>query len=201
MALVRLLFSPGLVFVSFGLGTTACADKNESVGVLGTDAGADAENAAVVTHEVSLIDQAAWTYADVQRDPLASHQPSDIRCGLAGYHVERGELEMDTGSCNYIFIEQPALQAIEPGTEVRLSLRHFDLNAPEPALAHVAVLFGDSLQWETTIDVPNTANAYEVSWRSSEALATAEAIRIHLHNHGQNTWTLGWLTALLPEVP
>jgi hypothetical protein len=147
--------------------------------------------------EVSLLDPEAFAYADLAHDPLASHQPEEIRCGLSGFYPERGELELDTGGCNYLYVEQPAPHAVPAGSEVHLLLRHFDLAAPELAEAHVALLFGDTVQWEKLIEIPGGANAYEVSWQSSEALEAGSPIRLHLHNHGQNTWTLGALGALV----
>lgn len=151
--------------------------------------------------EVSLLDPEAFAYADLATDPLASHQPEQIRCGLTGFYPERGELELDTGGCNYLYVEQPAPRAVPTDSELHLVLRHFDLAAPELAVAHVAILFGDALQWETSIEIPAPANAYEVAWRSDAPLAEGAPIRVHLHNHGQNTWTLSSLTALLPETP
>lgn len=156
---------------------------------------------AAVLLEVPLLEPEAFRYADLAGDPLASHQPAEIRCGLTGFYPERGELELDTGGCNYLYLEQPAPRAVPAGSALQLVLRHFDLAAPEPAQAHVAILFGDSVQWETTIDVPGAANAYEVTWHSSEALEPLSPIRVHLHNHGQNTWILSSLSALLPEAP
>jgi hypothetical protein len=175
-----------------------CAACGET-GAQPQDAGA--ADAAAGLIELPLIDPGAFRYADRASDPLAAHQPREIRCGIAGFYTERGELEMDTGSCNYLYLEQPALRAVQPGGEVRLVLRHFDLAAPEPAEAHVAILFGDAVQWETTIAVPGMAQALEVSWRSDAGLQLTAPIRVHLHNHGQNTWTLASLTALVPEEP
>lgn len=162
------------------------------------DAGPPAEAGPALV-EVPLVDLGAWHGADLYSDPLADHQPSVVRCGLAGYYLERGELELDTGSCNYLYLEAPALHAVEAGRELRLSLRHFDLTAPEPASAHVALLLGDSVQWELTLDVPGPADSYEVSFHASESIAADDPVRLHLHNHGQNTWTFSSLRALLPQ--
>jgi hypothetical protein len=160
---------------------------------------AAADAAALI--EAPLLDPEAFVYADLAGDPLASHQPAEIRCGLTGFYPERGELELDTGGCNYLYLEQPAPRAVPAGSALQLVLRHYDLAAPEPAQAHVAILFGDSVEWETTIDLPAPANAYEVTWRSSEALELLSPIRVHLHNHGQNTWIVSSLSALLPPGP
>jgi hypothetical protein len=165
------------------------------------DAGPSDAAAAALLVEVPLLEPEAFGYAELARDPLASHQPAEIRCGLTGFYPERGELELDTSECNYLYLEQPAPHAVPAGSELQLVLRHYDLAAPEPAQAHVAILFGDSVEWEMTIDVPGAANAYEVTWRSSETLELLSPIRVHLHNHGQNTWILSSLSALLPEAP
>ena len=78
---------------------------------------------------------------------------------------------------------------------------HFDLRAPEPATAHVAVLFGDEVQWELEIPIPSYAYVYTETFQATRALAPGEPIRLHLHNHGQNTWIFSSLYAQLPEKP
>lgn len=148
--------------------------------------------------EQPLLDHKSWHNFAAELDPLASHQPAVIECGIAGWFIEREQLEVSTSDCNYALLEHPSLLSITAGTEVLLELWHFDLTAPEPAEAHVALLFGDALQWETLIPIPQPGNVQQVSFRATRALAAGEPIRLHLHNHGQNTWLLRTLHALVP---
>jgi hypothetical protein len=141
----------------------------------------------------SLLDQASWRPYDPALDPLRAHQPDPIDCDVAGWFVEFGELEVDTGHCNYLLVEHPALRSLPAGSRVELELRHFDLNAPEVATAHVALLFADEVQWQTQVAVPGPASVAIVEFTSTRSLEQGDPIRLHLHNHGQNTWTFAYL--------
>lgn len=156
-----------------------------------------AEDAAL--HETSLIDHQAWRTYAADLDPLPDHQPEELDCGLAGWFIERGFLEINTGSCNYSLLEHPSLLDMPKGAEVQFELWHFDLLAAEPATAHVALLFGDDVQWEAEIAIPQYGTVRNESFHATRALAAGEPVRFHLHNHGQNTWTLGNVTAFVAE--
>lgn len=156
-------------------------------------------DASVDRTQVALLDQGQWRTYPREEDALASHQPGAIDCGPAGWYVEpaldRPLLEIDTTFCNYTLLEQPAAAAVAEGDPIEFELRHYDLRAPEPAEAHIAWSFGDELEWETTIAIPSDAAVHLFQWRAKHALAAGEAIRLHLHNHGQNTWLIAGLTA------
>jgi len=138
----------------------------------------------------ALVAAGAWTDAPPQDDPLSGHQPDAIECDIAGWFVENGELEVNTSRCNYLALTQPSLTAVEPGDVINLQLRHFDLTAPEPASAHVALLFGDDVVWELDVPIPGAAQVLDVEWTAQGALPEGSPVGLHLHNHGQNTWTL-----------
>ena len=161
-----------------------------------SDAGAEAA-ADVLLNEVSVIDHQGWEVYAPELDPLPGHQPEQIDCSIPGWFIERGFLEINTGACNYALLEHPSLLDVPKGAEVKFDLWHFDLLAAEPATAHVALLFGDTLQWEADIAIPQLGTVRTESFRATRSLAAGEPIRFHLHNHGQNTWTLGEVTALV----
>ena len=131
-----------------------------------------------------------WQTLDSGDDPFASHRPAQVDCGIAGYYPEYDALEIDTGYCNYLAIEQPALVRVRAGDELVLEILHFDLTAPEPAEAHIALSLAGELQWETELAIPQPANLVSVSVPATRALAEGEPVQLHLHNHGQNTWQL-----------
>jgi hypothetical protein len=147
--------------------------------------------------EQPLLDHSSWGRYDPATDPLKSHQPAQLVCGIAGFFVEQNHLEIDTTRCNYVLAEHPSLLDVPAGTEVHMQLSHYDLAAPEPAEVHAAILFGDELQWETHIPIPATADVLNVTWQATRPLGKGEPIRVHLHNHGQNTYQLVSLTALV----
>lgn len=163
------------------VGTWVCA-------VAGCEIGVSAEPERVQT--LPLIDHMQWRSYSLAEDPLPEHQPAAIDCGVAGVYPEEDGLEIDTGRCNYVMVEQPARVALPVGTTIAAEWFHFDLTAPTPSEAHVAVLFDRALQWEETIPIPGPAATFEGEWTLTERLEEGDLIRLHLHNHGQNTWTL-----------
>lgn len=132
-----------------------------------------------------------WMPVPATLDPLASHRPADVNCPLGGWLYEPQGLEINTLLCNYAMFGQPGRAAIARGARVVASLYHFDLVAEEPAMAHVALLVGDSLVWEQEIAIPGKANAYAIDVPVDFAADAGTPVYFHLHNHGQNTWMLG----------
>lgn len=50
--------------------------------------------------------------------------------------------------------------------------------------------FGAALPWELTLDIPQAGNMHRVEFPAPRALAAGDPIRLHLHNHGRNSWIL-----------
>lgn len=159
---------------------------------------ADSADAGEPLPLVPLIDQKGWRNYEAAQDPLPEHQPDEIRCTIAGWFVERGSLEVDTQHCNYLLVEHPAQRRVPAGSTIQLELVHFDLDATEPATAHVALFFGGDVQWEREIPIPSFAYVYREKFLATRALEEGEPIRLHLHNHGQNTWLLDSLYGQVP---
>lgn len=139
---------------------------------------------------VPLIDQLQWRAYAAAHDPLPSHQPPQLECEPPGWVLELDRLELNTGECNYALLEHPAQLDVPRGSQISLTLWHFDLSAPEPAQAHVALFFDADLQWELTLDIPQPGNMQRAEFTATRALAIGDPIRLHLHNHGRNSWIL-----------
>jgi hypothetical protein len=183
----------------------ACSDTDGHA--LPRDGGRGNVDAAYVEHELDagraldagklvlapLVDMESWRAYDAAIDPLRDHQPSMIQCDARSFYEELGALEVDTARCNYLLAFTPALRRVPAGSEVHVSLLHFDLQAATPAEVHVALLFGDSVEWETTIPIPTRAGEEVAVFRSKQALEFQDPVRLHLHNHGGNTYMLGAL--------
>jgi hypothetical protein len=144
----------------------------------------------------SLIDHTKWMALEAQDDPLADHRPETIDCGLAGWYLETSKLEVDTNFCNYLAVGQPSLASLEQGQTVQLILYHFDLVAPEPALAHLAILIDGQVLWEQEVAIPGDAFVWQEEFASPFSAELGSQVVFHLHNHGQNTWVLQDLIAL-----
>lgn len=161
----------------------------------GTSSGQTDDGTGAPGEFVPIVDHLEWEMLDAVADPLAEHRPDIVECGIAGWYVEDDKLEADTNNCNYLALRQPSLVAIEAGQQIGLDLYHFDLVAPEPALAHLAILVDGELLWEDEVEIPSFAHVYtEVFVSPLSAPAGAEVV-FHLHNHGQNTWVLQALLA------
>lgn len=133
----------------------------------------------------------AWQPQAADDDPFADHRPADVMCPFGlGWLVELGGFEVNTGACNYGGFVQPSLRDIVRGAELRVGLYHFDLLAPEPATAHVAIQIGDRLIFEREVAIPGKADIVEVSLVADFDAPAGTPVVFHLHNHGQNTWAL-----------
>ncbi|MFT3924779.1 MAG: hypothetical protein QM778_19755 [Myxococcales bacterium] len=177
--------------------SAACGGEQAEAGGPGpVDAGTRDAGPDASASQALLIDHKSWQRYDRSEDPLASEQPVEIDCGIAGFYVERGEFEVDTTRCNYLLVFHPSLRGVRAGQRVQLELRHFDLEAAEPAEAHVAILFRDQLQWEIKIPIPQAAETIDTEFTATTDLAPGDPIRLHLHNHGQNMYTFAWLRAV-----
>ena len=174
--------------------STGCLSKGDS-------SGGDAPTCKALSKDsdelryprVALTDPNGWEKQAAFQDPLADHRPADLHCGLSAYFVETGYLEVDTMACPYVSVQQGSLHAIHAGDPVEIEVFHYDLTSPEPAQGHVAILFGDDLQWERYIDIPQPANVIDDCFTATRDLKPGEPIVFHLHNHGQNTWALTYL--------
>jgi hypothetical protein len=144
---------------------------------------------------VRLTDSESWRAYPAALDPLADHQPAMINCPEVAWFPEGSALDVETAFCNYLLVEQPSKASVPAGSEVELELRYFDLKAPEPASAHVAFLFDRDVQWELTVPIPNDGLEKRWRFRTARDLAAGEPIRLHLHNHGTNTWLFGQVLA------
>ncbi len=166
------------------------------LGLLGSgcDPGAGSE------HE---LDQAAWVraplveLADAERwvalagdeDPLADHRPAEVDCPPGAWQIEHEALEIQTGVCNYLALAQPSLVELEPGDRVVVDLWHELLDAPEPALGHVALFVGDELVDEAEVAIPSPAAVIQLEGSLAQAHSAGTPVIVHLHNHGFNAWS------------
>lgn len=141
---------------------------------------------------VDLVKPQLWVQQGEADDPFADHRPSSIECALGlGWLVEVTGFEVNTGACNYGAFTQPTLREIVPGAQISLSLYHFDLVASEPATAHAVLMVGDHVLLEREVAIPGKAMVYDLDLVADFELPAGSPAVFHLHNHGQNTWTLG----------
>lgn len=180
--------------------TVACGREasDESTGAGGTSTGTGAATIPgtgavdpTAGEFVALVDPTAWAQVPAPQDPLADHRPAEVQCPIGGWLYEPQGFEVNTLMCNYAMFSAPSQAAVLAGSRVVATLYHFDLVAAEPATAHVALLLGELLLWETEVEIPGKANAFNIDVVVDATIPAGTPVYFHLHNHGQNTWTLG----------
>lgn len=153
------------------------------------DEGDDAE-APTWGDPLPLVTAEAWLPGRMEDDPLGHERPATVDCPAAAWGPEAGGLEVQTGTCNYLFVAQPSLAAIEEGDAIDLVVFHQELDAAEPAEGHVAILLGDAVIWEAHVEIPAHANVLEARVVADRAWPAGAPVGVHLHNHGYNSWTV-----------
>ena len=144
------------------------------------------------TEPGTLVDHTLWTSVPLDEDPFQEYAPEEVLCPVGGFEAE-GEgadqiLEVDTGICNFVTLEQPLPRSLRAGDRLEWSMWHLTLVFSEPAQAYVAMTIGEHLLWEKTIPIPSPAAAYSKELEVPADIEAGEPIRIHVHNHGNNSW-------------
>jgi hypothetical protein len=171
------------LFPVLGLAVTFACDPQELEPLACDEPGRSADVRLPLAHASD------WRESSADTDPLPEHRPDVVAC--LGWGEEFGALELSTATCNYASLEQPLAESIEPGDRLHIELWWSGLFAPEPATAHLALLVDDALLWETEVEIPGPADARTIEFDSPISAQAGATLTFHLHNHGQNSWTLG----------
>jgi hypothetical protein len=148
---------------------------------------------------IALAEPEAWDVQSRNRDVFLDHRPDEVDCARdSGWLVEDGTLEVRTEFCNYLSLTQQSLVALEVGTELELVLSHSELNFNAPSSAHVAVSVADATIWETSIAIPSDNKLLKETLALPVGIERGDPIEVHLHNHGDNAWTIHSLDAFVP---
>ncbi len=154
-----------------------------------------------VRPEVPLAAMDAWIVGSEDVDPFAAHRGDVAECPVGTVTVEDGALEVDTGLCDYVLLEQPLLADVQAGELVEIVFWHNELAALSPAEAHVAFAIDGSVVVEHTIPIPSLAAAYAETVEITDDVAVGAPLVLHLHNHGANTWNVLRITRLSDSPP
>ena len=142
-----------------------------------------------------LVEASQWAAWEGE-DPMPEHRPARVSCPPAGWSVEGTSLEVDTGKCNYLTVEQPLLLDLPAGTPVTVNLWHQALHADDPGTGHAALFVGDELVWEQQVIIPGPGSLWVGEVVPAADHPAGEPVIFHLHNHGANTWNLGDVQAM-----
>ncbi len=140
-----------------------------------------------------LVDVEAWQVLDDDQDPIG---PAPAPCGAAGIQIESGVLEVQTDACPWVTLGQPSLGELAAGDTLSLLAWHGTLAAPEPAQGHMSLWVGEEEIWRIEPAIPSEGVIYEESLRVQSPAPEGTMVRLHVHNHGANSWRLG---RLLPD--
>jgi len=167
------------------------------------DAAAADAQPAVRASPAPLVSHPLWQPVEDAADDPFDHRPAETACDESGYQAEllAGEsvFSVETRDCAYLTATQPSLVALSQGDLLKVRLWHFALTSTEAsAEAHVALALDGEVVWEKTLDIPTEAGLLSDTWRAERPLPAGTPVHLHVHNHGENSYSLIELS-VLPE--
>ena len=142
--------------------------------------------------EQTWLDLTKWHMLDAVEDPLFDHRPTEVDCPPSALQVELGQLEIQTGTCNYAALAFQTQYDLPEDTFLEALVLHTGLWALEDTQAHFALLIDGEMFWEEFPPIPSDTEFFfhEATW--SNAIPKETTIVFHLHNHGANDWKFGY---------
>jgi len=135
-----------------------------------------------------------WEILGEEFDPYPDHRTPEYTCDSSGILPEDLVLEINTNDCGYAIVGQPLQADIQPGDLIELLMYHSALSSTdEAAEGHFSLMVGERVFWEKTIPIPWNAEVYLVPIITDWSAEAGTMVRIHLHNHGGNSWRVGYL--------
>ena len=188
-------------------GSVACgSDDSGESGAAADDTGAstggmpvsessseDGSSGNVMGPPISLTLAGSWELCPAENDPFPDERPDWVQCEV-GWDEEIGAFEVDTELCAYGAFVQRSQVPIFEGDELEIVVLHDALWAEEPAEAHLALVFGDQLVWETRLAIPAEPAQIRETWTATADVPPATDVHWHVHNHGTNNYRLIDLT-------
>lgn len=139
-----------------------------------------------------------WEFLTAGQDPFAAHRPAHAACNGYGFKnsPDGSRVEIHTGgNCSYVSARQALRTPLRDGDKIRIQLWHNALISTTAAEAHAAVWIDGRLVWETRVPLPAIPEFVSASVINETVTLTHDVphghpVVFHLHNHGQNDWTL-----------
>jgi hypothetical protein len=165
-------------------------------GCSGSDPKTDASKDSAATDEGGSVPglratHDAWVRLDSADDPYFEPGMDEVDCSPVGWKAESGFFEIESDLCSRATWEQPLLAALRAGDELGFLFWHLDLWADPPYQASVELSVENAVLWRYEVQVPSSENVEEVVVTVPADLAEGAPVRLHLDNHGVNSWRLG----------
>ena len=146
----------------------------------------------------TLVPLEGWTSLARTADPFVTDPDQAPACVGPGFRLETDfdQLELDTGSCNWVTLSGSALFDLSADQPLQLEFSHYNLDAAAPATAELKLAFPDCDVWAMQLAIPGEAAVYKEQFASPCALQAGQSVLFHLHNHGQNTYQVQDLAVL-----
>jgi len=113
--------------------------------------------------------------------------------------VEGSILEFSTRACDAMTVEAPLGVNLPAGTTLQLETTHAILTADAPSTGYLGLAIGDEVLVERDVPIPGPASAYTNAVVIERAASASDLIRLHVSNHGPNSWRFVSLQATLPK--
>jgi hypothetical protein len=155
-----------------------------SLWALGCTDGSDSE---------AWVDLFSWLEVSSEDDPFDG-RPEDVECPPSSRVVEtEGDsafLEVDTGLCNYVTLQQGSLIDLQAGDTVIFDWGHRELTTDDEqeAIGHMALWLDQTVIEDVEIAIPASAAEFSVEVQLEEDFPAGTPVWLHLHNHGSNQW-------------
>ncbi|MEE2960571.1 MAG: hypothetical protein VYA34_07485 [Myxococcota bacterium] len=150
-------------------------------------------------HPRPLTETNAWTLVTQDNDPFTTDQQyPPPACHPVFVSFEDGTVEIDTGGCSWVTLQQPLLSSVDQGEKLKFLFYHNVLFSEEIAEAKVAIYFGDSPLWALTIPIPHAPQYMVPVVTLPSSFEKNTPVYFHVDNHGANSWNLGILEIVKP---
>lgn len=144
----------------------------------------------------SLVSPEAWQLVDEGDDPFEPRDDSATitRCDASAVMTEDYEGQetwtVDTSTCNWVTVEQPLLQALSAGDEVRVELFWFSQVSFIGGPAEVKLAIDGDTVLSELVDIPTEFSLLDRTITMEADAAQGAPVHFHIGNHGANTWNL-----------
>ncbi len=137
----------------------------------------------------------AWVRLEGADDPYHDPARDDLECSPVGWEPEdAGFFEIESDLCSLATWEQPLLGEVKAGETLTFVFWHLDLWADPPTLASVELSIDGVPFWRYEVQVPSAEYVEQVAVPAPADAAAGAPVRLHLDNHGVNSWRVGELS-------